>query len=70
MARKWMGTPPAICDICQQKIHKIFIDGKTNFGPWGNMCPTCHKKHGGKLGTGLGQKYELQEDGSWAKTAG
>lgn len=45
------------CDFCGKEAK---YDGKTQMGPWANMCETCWKQHGvGKLGTGLGQKYEL-----------
>jgi hypothetical protein len=37
--KKWLGTPPCKCDICGGAIKKVFVDGKTAFGPWGMMCP-------------------------------
>lgn len=37
---------------------------------WGNYCYFCFHKHGGQLGTGLGQRYEQQPDGKWLKVAG
>lgn len=68
----WMGTPPDKCDTCATKIDKVFYDAKTQYGPWGFMCPSCQKLGPGldKLGTGLGQEYTKQEDGRWKKTAG
>ncbi len=61
MAKLWMGTRPSSCDICSGSITKVFIDGRTKMGPWGILCPRCHKSHGCGLGTGKGQKYELKE---------
>lgn len=69
MAKTWMGIPPSKCDICGSAITDTFIDGKTIHGPWGNMCPECHKRFGCGLGTGRGQKYEKQGD-YWVKVAG
>ena len=67
--RTWVGKPPEKCDICSEPIKDVFIDGQTDWGPWGNMCPECHALHGRGLGTGRGQKYEKQED-QWVKVAG
>ena len=60
MERKWLGTWPASCDICEAKLEKedYFVDGATTFGPWALMCPACHRTHGRGLGTGKGQKYD------------
>lgn len=67
--KKWLGPAPTHCDLCTEPITNVFIDGRTNFGPWANMCPECHKANGVGLGTGRGQKYERQND-SWIKTEG
>ncbi len=70
MAKKtWMGTPPEKCDICNRKITRVFIDGKTDLGPWAIMCPACYKVHGIGLGLGLGQRYVKQSD-RWVKVEG
>jgi hypothetical protein len=66
----WIGTPPEICDINREPIVDEFIDGKTRAGPWGNMCPKCHKIFGVGLGTGYGQRYKKQDDGKWLKVEG
>lgn len=58
MTKKWLSTPPKDCDICVGPIVTKFIDGRTKGGPWGNMCPACHKVHGVGLGIGKGQLYE------------
>jgi hypothetical protein len=65
----WMGYP-GDCNVCCVEFKEHFIDGSTVFGPWANMCPDCHSRHGVGLGTGRGQKYEKQEDGRWLKIAG
>ena len=68
--RFWIGSPPDACDICAAVLVGIFIDGRTRMGPWANMCNTCHRQYGCGLGTGCGQKYQLQDDGRWMKVAG
>jgi hypothetical protein len=65
----WVTIPPAECDICGNTIIDEFIDGKTLFGPWATMCPTCHKEHGVGCGTGKGQRYEKQGK-DWVKVDG
>ena len=61
------------CD-CSARL-TIYYDTATVHGPWANLCPTCNTEigvtHGkdSKLGTGIGQKYELQSDGSYKKIA-
>ncbi len=65
----WLSPPPKTCDICDGSIINVFIDGKTSMGPWACMCPGCHRENGGRLGLGLGQKYELQGK-SWVKVSG
>lgn len=70
----WSGTKPERCDICKRLLVQsgVFIDGKTQFGPWAMMCSWCHADHGGKFGLGLGQKYELEAPGFdvWVKVEG
>ena len=54
----WIG-PKEDCNFCGEKLsNKIFIDGKTTYGPWGIMCEKCFKVYGIGLGTGKGQKYD------------
>jgi hypothetical protein len=70
MTVRWLSEVKAKDDF-GQPIDKVFIDGKTVGGPWGIMTPLSWKMFGvGKLGLGLGQKYELQDDGTWLKTEG
>lgn len=55
-----MHTIPK-CDICTG--NDAAYDGRTNMGPWAYMCESCWKVHGvGKLGTGFGQRLELEEN--------
>ena len=67
------------CDFCGRVNPKEYVDGKTNVGPWANMCtqsplpnePTCYEANGiGKLGLGFGQRYQRQSDGSYKKVEG
>lgn len=59
---KWKTAQPESCDICEKKLKKYFIDGKTFSGLWAIMCENCHKTEGWGLGIGKGQKYEVKED--------
>lgn len=59
--------PPKECNICHSPIEGAFVDGKTIYGPWADMCMTCHGMVGVGLGTGMGQKYEAP---TWEKVAG
>lgn len=58
-SKTWQGSPITTCQICQQKISKRFIDGKTQAGSWCVMCLTCHAAKGSGLGVGKGQEYVL-----------
>jgi len=66
--KKWLGQD--YCDFCKEKVseHKDFYDAITYDGHWALMCDNCFPTHGqGKLGTGLGQKYDGK---SFEKIAG
>lgn len=65
--RYWCGEPPRSCQVCDQPIKDVFVDGMTQWGPWGFMCPTCHALHGEGIGTGKGQMYQRQADDRWLK---
>ena len=67
--KKWLGPVPTHCDICCKQIDDVFIDGRTVYGPWANMCCECQSQIGVGLGTGKGQKYERDNE-SWVKVAG
>jgi len=55
----WIGKVPETCDLCKEPMFEAFVDGKTEMGPWANMCLACHQMFGIGLGTGKGQKYAL-----------
>ena len=57
------------CQLCKTTGLTTYVDGATAYGPLADMCETCHDLVGKGLGTGRGQKYELQ-NGRWVKTAG
>jgi len=53
------------------KLENVFYDGRTKWGQWAIMTPLSWGKFGVlRTGTGLGQKYEKQEDGKWMKVEG
>lgn len=49
-----------MCDICKHPAEEYYVDGKTVFGPWANMCIACHKIYGVGLGINKGQKYNVK----------
>ena len=64
-------NPPKVCDVCHGPFtENIMYDAATYHGPWANMCMHCFNEIGVGLGTGLGQKYEQNDQGQWVKTAG
>lgn len=64
-------TKPATCNICNEPIEDVFIDGKTVYGPWADMCEDDFKKYGTGLGTGQGQRYErVDESDTFQKVEG
>ena len=65
----WTGTVEN-CDICHKPITKTFVDGSTRYGPWATMCSQCFHTVGKGLGTGKGQMYQKQANGSWLKIRG
>jgi hypothetical protein len=65
----WIGVIDR-CDICNGKLLKTFVDGRTIRGPWGAMHVKCHAVFGVGLGVGRGQRYEQQENGRWLKVEG
>lgn len=50
------------CDFCRTfgQTRLAAVDGKTNRGPWANMCDKHFKLYGLGLGTGLGQRLTLR----------
>jgi hypothetical protein len=66
----WMGEVNR-CGICNGKILKTFVDGRTVRGPWQPMHIRCHALFGVGLGVGMGQRYEKQADSKrWLKVGG
>jgi hypothetical protein len=68
--RFWRGSEPTSCELCNNRLRVSFYDAKTPGGPWGMICSLCFTIHDMRTGTGWGQKYERQRDGSWLKTEG
>lgn len=62
--------PPPACDTCSDQIQEAFVDGRTYTGRWASMCMDCYGEFGVGLGTGKGQRYEKQDNGSWRKVEG
>ena len=62
MTKKWLGTWPASCGICEVGLDcaETFYDARTERGPWGLLCPECFRAHGVGLGTGKGQEYDTE----------
>lgn len=48
--------PVAECDFCHKRVTH-WVDGKTIYGPWANMCKACFQRKGVGIGTGRGQEY-------------
>ena len=70
MQKVWVGTAPSKCDICEAELSAEFFDFKVpSVGQWANGCPACFKRQGGRLGTGLGQRY-VKQDGKFIKVGG
>lgn len=67
------ANPPKYCDIprCGAEITTGFSDAHIpRFDCWGNVCPSCAVKEKVCYGTGMGQRYELKEDGKFHKIEG
>jgi hypothetical protein len=66
----WLGDVGEYDDF-GNAIADTFYDGKTIVGRWAMMSPVSWSFYGyGQLGTGYGQKYKKQTDGSWLKVEG
>jgi len=57
----WCGPIPKKCDICGEILTDVWIDGRTIYGPWADMCRTCHGRIGCGVGVGNGQMYDCRE---------
>ena len=59
------------CDWCEDQILGVMYDARIpKIGQWANLCPSCFWNLDCTLGTGRGQRYMLQPDGSWIKAEG
>lgn len=65
----WCGQLANACQISQRPYNGVMYDASTRYG-WANICQETFDELGCKLGTGLGQKYVLQDDGRWLKVEG
>lgn len=68
----WL-SPVGKVDDFGSPITDEIIDGKTTLGPWGLMTPASfaiYSATGGRLGTGLGQRFKKQTGGRWLKVEG
>jgi hypothetical protein len=62
------ANPPACCDICKAPIRDSFTDAfNPSYRTWANHCPICAEAFDTQLGTGKGQRYDLQSDGRFHK---
>ena len=64
VATHWVGPAPEHCDLCSRPMSEggtAWIDGKVQgYSSWANMCEKCWRDYGVGLGTGRGQKYDLE----------
>lgn len=66
----WCGSNVTHCQVTGEKLEDVMYDAMVMSGRWANIGQTAFDKYGCQLGTGLGQKYERQEDGRWLLVAG
>jgi len=57
-------TIQAGCQVCQDKFEetaaKVIYDARTYTGQWAFLCEECFQEFCSGLGTGRGQKYDLE----------
>jgi hypothetical protein len=58
--KKWNGSKPEDCQLCDRPLKKSFVDGRVRGSNWHILCEVCHIKFGVGLGVGRGQKYDLK----------
>ena len=62
--KKWRGSAPVKCEVCGRQfdpaVDKFFFDFRMVTGLWTIGCEKCWSKLGTGLGTGHGQRYNLQ----------
>jgi hypothetical protein len=71
----WTSPKPFRCDCCGAPIGTRFYDAVVGVGwpgatRWGILDEKCWIRHNGRLGVGVGQRYDLQDDGRYMKTGG
>ncbi len=74
MSVLWL-SPLTDCNICHDDFGTKMFDAAipSYRGQWGNICTACFIAEGCSLGTGKGQRYELQDidiGRAWVKTGG
>lgn len=74
MEKVYWVSPVGAVDDFGATITDEIIDGRTHHrGMWALMTPASWAENtgtGGRLGTGLGQRYKKQPDGKWLKVEG
>ena len=66
----WTSPLPKGCQLSGQPFGEMMYDANLPGIGWGNWCHDTFVAGGGKLGTGLGQKYVKQDNGRWLKVEG
>lgn len=66
----WLGTPPTHCQLSGYAIDTVFYDCVIGGHGWALLGQRTFDQLSCVVGVGKGQKYELQGDGRWLKTAG
>lgn len=67
----WTSPLPATgCQLTNRPFNEVMYDANLPGIGWGNWCQETFDEYRGRLGTGLGQKYVLQDDGRWLKVEG
>lgn len=66
----WLSPVPDGCQLCGKPFDGIMFDANLPGLGWGNYCKATFDRLGGRLGVGLGQRYELGADGKWLCTGG
>lgn len=59
MSKRVVVTTIPDCDFHKQQgeQRRAYMDGKTDMGPWANMCRDCAEVHAVGIGTGFGQLF-------------
>jgi hypothetical protein len=59
----WIDEPKW-CDFCQPTPVVAIVDGATrDRGPWANMCVEHFAQYGIGIGTGVGQRLHVRDNG-------